>query len=173
MTIAPQRRERRRWGVAFSRATPRIFIATALINLALTPFLPSMGLPIRTHPHPSLTALVHDEGISLSRRFGLYLELDDRVGGGTLIVPTGSFVSQELVEGLAGMTFVERDYDPSVVPAAALPTGPPLGLLETDDGDLPYFILEGTSDTWWVGVDGGRIIVIPQDLAPPPSEESP
>ena len=174
MTAAPPSPDRRsRRSAVFAVWMPRIMIATALINLALTPLLPSMGLPIRPHPDPSLTALVHDEGISLARRFSFYLELHDRAAGDDLLVPTGSFISEELVEGLAAMTFIERDYDPGEVPPAALPIGPPLGLLETPEGDLPYFILEGQAATWWVGIEQGRVIVIPEDLAPPPPGAEP
>ncbi len=147
---------------------PWLLIASALVNLTLTPFLPSMGLPVRSHPDPSLTYLVHDEGISLDRRYGFYMELYDAARGGTLTVPLGSFLSEELIEGSAEMTMLESDYDPSVLPAEAFPTGPPLGLLETPDGDLPYWILSGPAEEWWLAMREGRIVVVPGTVVPGP-----
>jgi hypothetical protein len=146
-------------------------VTTALVNLALTFFLPLSSQPLRPHAEGSLTYLVHTEQPSVNRRFAFYLELDDATDGGVLIVPVGSFVDPGLVRGLAGLEVEERDYDPTLLPGsvAVLPS---LGEVETDDGDLAYTIIPADDDIWWLALTEGGLVVVPESVAPVPEARS-
>jgi hypothetical protein len=146
-------------------------VATALVNLALTFFLPLSSQPLRPHAEGSLTHLVHTEQPSVNRRFAFYLELDDATDGGVLIVPVGSFVDSALVRGLADLEVEERDYDPTLV-AGSVAVPPSLGVVETDDGDLAYTIVAGDDDTWWLALTDGGIVIVPESFAPVPEVRS-
>jgi hypothetical protein len=146
-------------------------VATALVNLALTFFLPLSSQPLRPHAEGSLTYLVHTEQPSVSRRFAFYLELDDATDGGVLIVPVGSFVDGDLVRGFAHLEVEERDYDPTLV-SGSVAVPPSLGVVETDDGDLDYTIIPGDDDTWWLALTEGGIVVVPESAAPVPEVRS-
>jgi hypothetical protein len=146
-------------------------VATALVNLALTFFLPLSSQPLRPHAEGSLTYLVHTEQPSVNRRFAFYLELDDATDGGVLIVPVGSFVDGDLVRGLARLEVEERDYDPTLV-SGSVAVPPSLGVVETDDGDLDYTIIPGDDDTWWLALTEGGIVVVPESVAPVPEVRS-
>ena len=157
--------------VVYRRWLPTILIGSALVNAALTSLLPAGSLPIRSHPDPSLTYLVRTEGISLDKRFSLYMHLGDAARGGTLIVPLGAVVSGELVEGLAGMDMVERDFDARSWPPEVATSGPPLGLYETAIGDLPYWILPGDGELWWLGQTDQVLVVVSDSVAPVPGSQ--
>jgi len=146
---------------------PLAFVVAALANLVLSSFLPLSALPLRPHADGSLTHLVHTEQPSVDRRFGFYLELDDATDGGELVVPVDSFVDPDLAEGFADFDVVERDYDPSLLPDG-LAGGIPLGTVETEHGDLPYSIIPGDDDVWWLAVTDEGIVVVPESFAPPP-----
>jgi hypothetical protein len=146
-------------------------VATALVNLALTFFLPLSSQPLRPHAEGSLTHLAHTEQPSVNRRFAFYLELDDATDGGVLIVPVGSFVDRDLVRGFTGLEVEERDYDPALVSGSvAIP--PSLGVVETDEGDLAYTIIPGDDDTWWLALTESGIVVVPESVAPVPEVRS-
>jgi hypothetical protein len=147
---------------------PIVFGVTALINLIVTPFLPLGALPILPHDDSSLTYLVHVEQMSVDRRFGFYLELDDATDGGRLIVPPDSFVDPELAEGFADFEVTELDYDPGApLPGVAIDPEP-LGVVETTDGDRDYSIIDGDDDVWWLADLNGRVVVVPESVAPVP-----
>jgi hypothetical protein len=143
---------------------------TALANLVITFFVPLGAQSIRFHEDGSLTHLVHVEQDSVDYRFAFYLELDDATDGGTLIVPVGSFVIPELAEGFADFDVVERDYDVTDPLPDDLDSGPTLGLVETDEEGslLPYSIVTGDGDVWWIAQTADGILVIPASAAPPP-----
>lgn len=134
--------------------------------MVLTPFLPRASWPIRPHADGSLTHLVHTEQPSVDRRFAFYLELDDATDGGVLVVPVDSFVDPELVEGFAELEVVVRSYDPAIPSSIAEP--PQLGVVETGNGDLPYSIVPGDDDLWWLAITADGVIVIPESAAPVP-----
>ena len=164
----PPKRLRARLGRMYTRFLPAAFAATAVINLALTPFLPGSAAPIRTHRDGSLTELVHTEQRAVDRRFGFYLELDDAADGGVLVVPSGSFVNAELAEGFAGFEVVEVDYDPSAG-GTNIPESPESWLLETESGDVTISIVAGSDDLWWLAERPGReFVVVPNSVAPAP-----
>ncbi len=155
----------------YARWLAPALVATALVNLALTFFLPPSSQPLRLHADGSLTDLVHAEQPSVDRRFAFYLELDDATDGGVLIVPVDSFVDRDLVQGFAGLEVEERDFDPTLVSGSvALP--PALGVVETDEGDLAYTIVAGDGDTWWLAITEGGIVVVPESVAPVPEVRS-
>ena len=134
-----------------------------MVNLVLLYILPISARPIRTHEDGSLTALVHVEQRSVNRRYGFYLELDDATAGGVLVVPPTSLLRVELIEGFSGMVVVEKDYDPQEFDG--LPgLGDPLGLISTDRGELPYWIVPGTDTEWWVVHANEGIVVVPAGL---------
>jgi hypothetical protein len=162
-----KRRKRESLRRFYSRWLPLALGLAAVANLTLTFFLPRSALPIRFHEDGSLTELVHTEQRAVDHRFGFYLELDDATDGGTLIVPVGSVVDPELAEGFAGFDVVERRYDPTEV-TSDITSAPQLGVLETDRGDIPYSIVAGEDDLWWVALAGGTLYIIPEQVAPVP-----
>ena len=166
-----QRGQRERLRSFYARWLAPALVATALVNLALTFFLPLSSQPLRPHAEGSLTYLVHTEQPSVNRRFAFYLELDDATDGGVLIVPVGSFVDSDLVRGLAGLEVEERDYDPTLV-AGSVALPPSLGVVETDDGDLDYTIIPDDDDTWWLALTEGGVVVVPESVAPVPEVRS-
>jgi len=161
----PGRRDRLR--SLYIKLLPLAFVAAASVNVALSFLLPQSAQPLRLHADSSLTYLVHVEQPTVDRRFAFYLELDDATDGGVLIVPIGSFVDSDLAEGFADFEVVERDYDPTLVPGD-VERPPSLGTVETEDGDLPYSIVAGDDDVWWLAIVGDRILVIPESVAMAP-----
>jgi hypothetical protein len=159
---------RRHLGTVYTRYLPAALGLTAAINLAVTPFLPGSGAPIRFHRDGSLTELVHTEQLSVDRRFGFYLELDDVTDGGILIVPMGSFVNPELAEGFAGFDVVEVDYDPRAG-GDNIPDSPESWVVETESGDVSVSIVAGDDDLWWVAErPDGEFVVVPNSVEPAP-----
>lgn len=159
---------RRRLGSVYTRYLPAALGLTAVVNLALTPFLPGSAAPIRTHRDGSLTELVHTEQRAVDRRFGFYMELDDATDGGTLVVPMGSFVNPELAEGFAGLEVEEVDYDPRAG-AVSVPDSPESWLVETESGDLVFSIIPGYDDLWWLAErPNGDVVVVPDSVLPAP-----
>ena len=159
---------RGRLGLVYTRYLPAALGLTAVVNLALTPFLPGLGAPIRTHRDGSLTELVHTEQQTVDRRFGFYLELDDATDGGVLVVPEGSFVNAELADGFAGFEVVEVAYDPTTG-GTNIPETAESWLLETASGDVTISIVAGDDDLWWLAErPGGEFVVVPNSVAPAP-----
>jgi len=142
---------------------------TALVNLAVTFFLPPTAFPVRPHEAGDLTYLVHNEQLSVDRRFGLYMELGDATDGGVLVVPSGtSIVDPELAEGFAELEVVECAFDPTVLPAGVT-EAPTIGTFESDDGDFfSYSIVTGHSELWWLVETDAGIIFVPASVAAPP-----
>jgi hypothetical protein len=151
----------------YGRWLPWGLAVVAAVNLVLTFLAPASSRPIRLHESGSLTSLVHAEQRSVDHRYGFYLELDDATTGGVLVAPPGSFPNPELVQGLAGMDLVETDYDPTAISTTIQP-GPALGEIETDQGDIPYSIVEGGGETWWLAFRDGEWIVVPTEAQPVP-----
>lgn len=167
MLASPHGGKRERLRFLYSRwLTLAIAIAT-LANVVLTFFLPRASLPIRLHNDGSLTHLVHTEQPSVNRRFGFYLELDDATDGGVLVVPIDSFVDPSLAEGFAAFEVIECDFDPGAI-AEDVAGQAPLGEVETENGNLPYFIIPGQGDLWWVALTNRGVVVVPESVAPPP-----
>ncbi len=141
---------------------------TAVVNLALTLFLGPGARPVTFHEDGSLSYLVQTEQPTVNRRYGFYLELDDATDPGTLVVPAGSFVDVELADGLADIDVVVSDYEPFLPDGVEVPD--PLGIVETDLGDIPYSIIEGGDDLWWLAYQGdGEVVVIPDTVSPVPT----
>ena len=147
---------------------PLAFALAAMANLVLTFYLPRPALPIRGSADSSLTHLVHHAQESVDRRFAFYFELDDATDGGQLVVPVDFAVARELVDGFAEMEVVERDYDPMGSLPEDVIVGPPLGEFETPDANLPYWILEGDSNVWWLAATDEGIVIVPETVAPVP-----
>ena len=166
-----QRGQRERLRSFYARWLAPALVATALVNLALTFFLPLSSQPLRLHAEGSLTHLAHTEQPSVNRRFAFYLELDDATDGGVLIVPVGSFVDSGLAGGFAGLEVEERDYDPTLL-SGSVAVPPSLGVVETDGGDLDYSIIPGEAAIWWLAVTEGGIVVVPESVAPVPEVRS-
>lgn len=147
-------------------------VVAVALNLAVMWRFP-VSSPLVRYQSGSLTDLAHDNQRSVDRRFAFYLELDDRTDGGTLVVPDPSPVNPDLVEGLAGLRFEKRSYDPDAVPDSVAPLFAPLGELEVGDGVVAYSILPGEpGETRWVGRIGGGLIVIPESVAPVPEGDT-
>ncbi len=149
---------------------PAALLTAALANIVLTLFLPPTARPIVVYEDGSLTDLIHAAQPSVNRRFGFYLELDDATGSGTLFVPTEVALTEELVDGFSGLDVVVSVFDPSLPPDLEVP--PPLGVLETEDGDFSYSLIEGSDDVWWLAVTDDSIVVIPNMVAPVPEPRS-
>ena len=143
---------------------------TALANLVVTFFVPLGAQSIRFHEDGSLTALAHEEQDSVDYRFAFYLELDDATDGGVLIVPVDSFVIPELADGFADFEVVETDYDPTGPLPEGIPDPLPLGEVEIDEEGnlLPYSIVTGDDDTWWLSITEDGVVVVPESEAPVP-----
>ncbi len=145
-------------------------LTAALANLVLTFFLPPGALPIYPYADGSLTDLVQAGPPSVDKRFGFYLELDDATETGTLFVPTDLTLVQELVDGFSGLEVVVSDFDPTLPAGIEVP--PLLGVLETDEGDFSYSIIDGGENSWWLAVIGDSIVVVPDTVAPVPRPRS-
>ncbi len=161
----PGKRERLR--SLYTRWLPLAFVIATLANLVLSFFLPGSALPIRLHDDGSLTHLVHTEQPSVSRRFAFYLELDDATDGGVLVVPVDSFVDPDLAGGFAAFEVIECDFDPGSI-TEEIAGQAPLGEVETENGNLPYVIIPGQGDVWWVAITDGGVVVVPESVAPSP-----
>jgi hypothetical protein len=153
----------------YARWLPLAFALAAAADLVLTFFLPRSAQPIRPHQDGSLTYLVHEEQPSVNRRYGFYMELDDATDGGVLVVPADSFVDPDLAEGFARFEVVEGDFGPIMLPEE-ISGQPQLGTVETDEGDLPFFIVPGDGDLWWLAVTDEGVFVVPDSVAPVPEE---
>lgn len=158
------RRDRLR--AVYVRWLPLALGATAAVNIALSVFMSPSAQPIRLHDDPSLTDLVHIEQPSLDRRYGFYLELDDATDPGTLFVSGEDMVIVELVDGFAGLEVVVADFDPTLPADVDIPDQ--LGVLETEDGEIPYSIIGGDGDVWWLAETGEGIVVVPAGVVPVP-----
>jgi hypothetical protein len=111
---------------------------------------------------------VHNEQISVDRRFGIYFELDDASDGGMLIVPRDEVVDPELVDGFADLEVVVQDYNPGPLPQE-LTEPPPTGTFETEDRQyLSYWIVPGDSRLWWLAVTDEGFLLIPESVVPFP-----
>lgn len=167
---ATQRSKRDQLRLLYVRWLTLALGLTALANLVITFFVPLGAQSIRLHEEGSLTALTHVEQDSVDYRFAFYLEMDDATDGGTLIVPVGSFVIPELAEGFADFEVVELDYDVTKPLPDDVDPGPALGMVETDEegGLIPYSIVTGDDDTWWLSITEDRIVVVPESEAPVP-----
>lgn len=145
-------------------------LIAASINIVLTFFLPPSARPFVLSDDGSLTEMVQAGQPSVRERFGFYLELDDATEAGTLFVPTDFVLVEELIDGYSGLEVVVSDFDPS------LPTGidvpPPLGVLETEQGDFSYALIDGGDDVWWLAVTDDSIVVVPDTAAPVPEPRS-
>ena len=141
---------------------------TAMANLAVSFFLPPGARAIRPHAEGSLTHIAHTEQDTVDQRFAFYLELDDATNPGVLVVPVGSFVIPELADGFANLEVIERDYDPTELVLDGPQVEPTLGFVEVDeDGTLlPYFIVTGDDDTWWLAETEEGIVVVPESVGP-------
>jgi hypothetical protein len=167
MLASPHGGKRERLRFLYSRWLPLALAIATLANIVLTFFLPGSALPIRLHDDGSLTHLVHTEQPSVNRRFSFYLELDDATDGGVLVVPFDSFVDPDLADGFAAFEVIECDGDAGRI-AGEITGQDPLGEVETETGNLPYFIIPGQSDLWWVAITDGSVVVVPESVAPPP-----
>lgn len=148
----------------YRRWLPFALGLTVAANLVLEQDLPISARSIRFHHDGSLTHLVHNDQLTVARWFGLYMEIGDAAAGGTLIVPRISPLSADIAEGLSGVTVVVEDYDPRALPAEALPREPPIGTFATPEGDVPYWVLPGAHDRWWLGFTPEGIVVVPESL---------
>ncbi len=163
------RRRSSRW---FLTATVTTLTVASVLSLGVTWRYPVSSPFVRSH-EGSLTHLAHTAQRSVNVRFAFYLELDDRTEGATLVVPGTSWVDAQLASGLAGMTVEERVYDPALIPDSVSSQGEPLGLHETPDGDLPYWILPGDPDeTRWIARTVSGLVVVPESIAPIPVGDS-
>ena len=171
---ATQRSKRDRLRLFYVRWLPLALGLTALANLVISFYLPAGARPVRLHEDGSLTQLAHTEQSSVDRRFAFYLELGDATDGGVLIVPVDSFVIPELAEGFADFEVIEREYDPTWPLPDELTDGVPLGDVEIDDEGnlLPYSIVSGDDDTWWLSITEDGIVVVPESEAPVPEAGS-
>lgn len=140
-------------------------------NLILSAFLPRSAQPVRLHDDGSLTHLVHSEQRSVDRRYGIYLELGDAMAGQVLYVPEDSMLEADIAQGLSDVTIIERAYDPTNVPLDVVPEGEPLGLFQTNAGELPYWIVpDGGDARWWLARSSEGILIISESVAPVPGE---
>lgn len=161
------RGKRERLRILYGRWLPLAFAIATVANIVLTFFLPGPSLPIRLHDDGSLTHLAHTEQPSVNRRFAFYLELDDATDGGVLVVAVDSFVDPDLAGGFADFDVIECEFDPGPI-AEEIAGQDPLGDVETENGNLPYFIIAGQGDLWWVAITDEGVVVVPESVAPPP-----
>lgn len=152
----------------YRRWLPLVLGLTVAANLVLERALPISARSIRFHDQGSLTHLVQTEQSTVARRFGLYLEMGDVAGGGTLILPPGSPLAADVAQGLSGVTVLVEDYDPQALPEELYPQGPPLGPFATPEGDVSYWILPGADIRWWVALIPEGIVLVPESLQPLP-----
>jgi hypothetical protein len=144
-----------------------------LVNLGiLVVIAPRNTRPVVPHAEGSLTHLVHVEQRTVDRRYGFYMELGDVAAGGVLVVPAENVVRADWARSFSEVTLLVQDYDPMAIPEGARPSGEPIGLLETGDGDIPYWIIPGSGTRWWMGATSEGIVLIPGSVAPPPGAGS-
>lgn len=143
----------------------------AILNLGIGLFVPAAGRGIWAKADSSLTHLVHTDQNTVDRRYGFYMELGDSAGGSILFVPPGSPVDPDVAAGLSGVEVVEDQYDAGEIPSTAQPAGEPIGQFSTNEGDVPYWVLEGGESEayWWLGRTAEGFVVIPESAAPRPS----
>jgi hypothetical protein len=155
----------------YSTWLPPTLILAAVLNIGLTVgWLPHEAWPIRLHENGSLTHLVHTDQPSVDLRYGFYLELADATEGGTLVVPTDSFVVPELAEGFADLAVVEADYDPATPLPDGFDKGEPRGEVAVGEGEIPYWIVGGEGDVWWLVHSDGGVVVVPASVVAVPGE---
>lgn len=150
----------RRWGLA-------VLLATAVANVAITPFYPEQAQPVRWHGDPDLSHLVETERESVDLRFGFYEDLRAAAAGGALIVPPGSIVDPHVADGLSLLDVVERDYDPAI-DSTGLPDPVAKGLHDGSGADVAYEVLPGIAVVWWYAIDGDVVVIVPESLIPVP-----
>jgi hypothetical protein len=144
----------------YSWFLPTVLISISLANLAVTPFISYEAQPIRGHSDPSLTYLARVEQLTVSRRYLFFMELGDVAAGDVLMLHRNSGIEVKSAENLAGVTVERADYDPADVFAAAGDLGEPSGVLEVGDNDLPFWIIRGEGDRWWLGRTSRGIVVL-------------
>lgn len=153
----------------YVRWLPLALGLTAAANLAVTPFVPGSAQPVRFHDESSLTHLAHTEQRTVDRRYGFYMKLGDVASGDILMIPRDSLLEVKSAKSLSRVVVTRTDYDPTTIKARADELGEPIGVVETDAGDLPYWIVPGQGDRWWVGVNDDGILVIEEsELREPP-----
>jgi hypothetical protein len=151
----------------YSWFLPTVLISITVANLAVTPFISYESQPIRRHSDPSLTYLAEVEQPTVNRRYLFYMELGDMAGGDILMLHDDSGIEVKSAESLAGMVVEHMDYDPAAVFAAAGDLGEPLGVLTVGDTDLPFWIIPGEGDRWWLGkTDEGIVVLQTEELTP-------
>lgn len=159
-------RVRRRLRPWLTRVLPAVLVATAVANVAFTPFVPAQSQPIRFHADGSLRGLIASERESVTVRYSIYEDLRLLAADGTLVVPAGRRILDEyLVGGMSLMSVEVIDYDPETsVAGAAAATGPSDATATIDS----YTILAGDADRWWVAIDGSTLVIVPESVAPIP-----
>lgn len=152
----------------YSWFLPTVLISVSVANLAVTPFISSESQPIRTHSDPSLTYLARVEQSTVNRRYSFYMELGDMAAGDILMLHDDSGIEVRSAESLAGMVVEQMNYDPAEVAVAAGELGEPLGVLSVGDTDLPFWIIPGEGERWWLGKTTEGIVVLQREDLPAP-----
>lgn len=153
----------------YRRWLPVALGTAALVNLAVNVFVPAASQPVRFHDSGSLTDLVHTDSSSVDLRYGIYMEVADTMGGGTLVVPEESPLNVDLLQGLSGVVVEERDYDPSDLPSDLVSRGFPLGSFQFGDETLDYWIFPGGGvGQWWLAQDADGLVIVSESVAPLP-----
>jgi len=142
-----------------------VLVVTAVANLAVSPFVPEQSQPVRWHSDGSLRGLVFSERESVTVRYSVYEDLRALAGGDTLIVPPGRLFDLGLVEEMALMDVVVREYDPTVVPGGSVSSS---GATDVRQQYTDYVILDGTGPEWWVAIDGSTLVIVPISVASVP-----
>lgn len=163
MSVSALRRFYQRW-------LPLALALTAVASLFADELTGSRAF--NRHHSGSLTHLVHTEQPTVDRRYGIYMEMADALGGSTLVVPEDSALSGDLARGLANVELEERDYDATDVSGVVL-EGEPLGSFQAGDERVPYWIVsDGEGTRWWLGQTSEGIVIVPDTVAPRPGTGS-
>jgi hypothetical protein len=134
---------------------PFVLAAVVSANLVLTTSLRDGHMSIRLHDEGSLTHLARAEQRGTDRRYGFYLELGDATIGQPLRAPESAPFVAWMIQGLSEVELQVSEYDPSALPPEAVPSNEPLGVLETPDGNVPYWILPGDGPGGWAFTKAG------------------
>lgn len=155
------------------RMLPWVLLFTVAVNLGMSErFVPPSGHPIRTSPGPALSDLVRMSQPLTRDTYLLYVDLADVATGGTLTVPAYPILNHHLLRGLAGMTVERRPYDPQVGGGAFdLPSRSP-GRVLTPAGVVPYWIVPGDAQGWWLARVGAAVVIVNEAVAPIPEERA-
>lgn len=144
----------------YARWLPLALGLTAAANLALTPFVPGPAQAIRFHDEASLTHLAHTEQPTVDRRYGFYMELGDVASRDVLMIPPHSLIEVSSVTSLSRLDVIVMDYDPTTISAEDDQLGDPIGVVETELGDIPYWIVPGEGGRWWYGTNDDGVLVV-------------